>query len=128
MLGMNRKRKKKRRIMKKFVLMLFMTVFAVAWTKAENYPYRSDYLWVTVPNHNDWLYKTGEKALVSVQLYKYGMPVSCEAKYEIADDMLAADKKGKVSIKNGKCEIDLGTRKTPGFRDLAITATVGGKQ
>lgn len=114
--------------MKKIVLILFMAVLAMTWTKAENYPYRSDYLWVTVPNHNDWLYKTGEKALVSVQLYKYGMPVSCEAKYEIADDMLAADKKGKVSIKNGKCEIDLGTRKTPGFRDLAISATVGGKQ
>lgn len=28
----------------------------------ENYPYRSDYLWVTVPDHADWLYQCGEKA------------------------------------------------------------------
>lgn len=25
---------------------------------AENYPYRSDYLWYTVPDHRDWLYMT----------------------------------------------------------------------
>lgn len=100
----------------------------MTWAKAENYPYRSDYLWVTVPDHPDWLYKTGEKAIVSVQLYKYGVPVSCQAKYEIADDMLPADKKGEVNIKNGKCEIAIGTRKTPGFRDLSITASVDGKQ
>lgn len=30
----------------------------------ENYPYRSDVLWITVPNHADWLYKTGEKATI----------------------------------------------------------------
>ena len=28
----------------------------------ENYPHRSDYLWLTVPDHADWLYKVGEKA------------------------------------------------------------------
>ena len=38
---------------------------------AENYPYKSDVLWVTVPNHADWLYKTGEKVTVEVQFYKY---------------------------------------------------------
>ena len=41
---------------------------------AENYPYRSDYLWVTTPNHADWLYETGEKATVEVQFFKYGIP------------------------------------------------------
>ena len=35
--------------------------------QAENYPYRSDYLWVTVPDHADWLYQTGENATVEVQ-------------------------------------------------------------
>ena len=36
-----------------------------------NYPYRSDYLWLTVPDH--WLYKTGEQAKVEVSFYKYGI-------------------------------------------------------
>ncbi|MBP5799571.1 MAG: hypothetical protein J6W43_06635 [Prevotella sp.] len=31
----------------------------------ENYPYRSDYLWLTVPDHANWLYKTGEKAMAT---------------------------------------------------------------
>ena len=34
-----------------FLVFLPLTVQAV-----ENYPYRSDYLWVTVPDHADWLY------------------------------------------------------------------------
>jgi len=45
---------------------------------AENYPYRSDFLWVTSPNHADWLYKTGEKAVIDVQLYKYGVAVTAD--------------------------------------------------
>ena len=48
--------------------LLLTTLLAVA----ENNPYRSDVFWVTVPDHADWLYKTGEQANVEVQFYKYG--------------------------------------------------------
>lgn len=62
-------------------------------SSAENYPYRSDVLWVTVPDHADWLYKTGEKAQVEVQFYKYGIPQDgVEVKYELGGDMMPADK------------------------------------
>lgn len=44
----------------------------------ENYPYRSDYLWITVPDHADWIYKTGEEARVEVTFLKYGIPRSGE--------------------------------------------------
>ena len=50
--------------------LLLTTLLAVA----ENNPYRSDVFWVTVPDHADWLYKTGEQANVEVQFYKYGIP------------------------------------------------------
>ena len=51
-----------------FILAMNMTsVFSVM---AENYPYRSDYLWLTVPDHADWLYKTGEQAKVEVSFCK----------------------------------------------------------
>ena len=50
---------------------------------AENYPYRSDYLWLTVPDHADWLYKVGEKAKVEVSFTLYGMPQDVEVTYEI---------------------------------------------
>lgn len=83
-----------------FILAMNMT--SVLSVKAENYPYRSDYLWLTVPDHADWLYKTGEQAKVEVSFYKYGIPRDGEVNYEIGDDMLKADKKGSFKLKNGR--------------------------
>ena len=94
---------------------------------AENYPYRSDYLWVTVPDHADWLYKTNENAKVEVQLYHYGMPFNGEVSYTIGGDMQSADRSGRVVLRNGKAVIDMGTSRKPGFRDLTLTAVVDGK-
>ena len=73
---------------------LAMNMTSVLSVKAENYPYRSDYLWLTVPDHADWLYRTGEQAMVEVSFYKYGIPRDGEVNYEIGDDMLKADKQG----------------------------------
>lgn len=95
--------------------------------RAENYPYRSDVLWVTVPNHPDWLYKTGENPVVDVQLYKYGVPVDgAKLSYEIGGDMMPADSKGETTLKNGRASIKTGTMETPGFRDLRLSAEVDG--
>ena len=114
--------------MKRIIYQLYILLFIMGVEcKAENYPYRADYLWVTSPNHSDWLYDIGEKAVVDVQLYKYGMPVDCTVSYEIGNDMLESDAKGSVLMKNGQCRITLGTRKTPGFRDLCLSTVVDGK-
>ncbi len=94
---------------------------------AENYPYRSDYLWLTVPDHADWLYKTGEKAKVEVTFCQYGIPQDVEVSYEIGPDMLPASSKGQVRLKNGRAVIDMGTLKKPGFLDLRLKAKVGEK-
>lgn len=114
--------------MKRLLSLLLMVVAVSMAGLAENYPYRSDYLWVTVPDHADWLYRAGEKARVEVQLYKYGIPQDATVNYEIADDMLAADRKGEVIMKHGRAVIDMGTRNTPGFRDLRLSAVVDGKK
>ena len=58
--------------------LLLLCLFCALPLCAENYPYRSDYLWVTVPDHADWLYNAGEKASVEVQLYQYGIPCNAE--------------------------------------------------
>lgn len=91
-----------------------------------NYPDRADYLWVTVPDHSDWLYKTGESAKVEIQFYKYGIPRDCTVEYKLADDMLPADKNGSISLKGGRGTLNMGTRKTPGFRDLQLSTVVDG--
>ncbi len=105
-----------------------MLLSIVVQAQAENYPYRSDYLWLTVPNHADWLYQTGEKARVEVTLLRYGVPCDATVSYTIGNDMLDDDQSGSVKLKGGRAEIDMGTRRTPGFRDLRLTAVVDGKE
>ena len=112
----------------RFLSMLIGAVLFVLSAAAENYPYRSDVLWVTVPDHADWLYKTGEKAKIEVQFYKYGVPQDgVEVLYELGGDMMPSDTKGTVKLKNGKAVISMGTMKEPGFRDCRLTAKLGGK-
>lgn len=112
--------------MKKLILCLYWIMLVVFVTNAENYPYRSDVLWVTVPNHANWLYKTGEKASVEVQLYKYGIPQDeVMVSYEIGDDLMPADTKGAIVLKKGKGTITMGTMKKPGFRDCRMTVKLG---
>ena len=94
---------------------------------AENYPHRSDYLWLTVPNHADWLYKVGEKAKVEVTFCLYGIPQDVEVQYEIGPDEMPATSKGKAMLKNGRAVIDMGTMRQPGFLDLRLTASVADK-
>lgn len=104
--------------------LIFIQMFLYLGTTlmAENYPYRSDYLWLTVPDHADWLYKTGDKAKVEVGLYLYGIPQDVEVSYEIGPDMMPATSSGKVMLKNGRAIIDMGTMKKPGFLDLRLKA------
>ena len=111
----------------KHLTALLIALLCVISTLAENYPYRSDYLWVTVPDHADWLYKTGEKARVRVEFYKYGIPRDGVVEYTLADDRLTDDKSGTATLKGGVATIDMGTRKTPGFRDLRLKITLDGK-
>ena len=110
------------------LLLLTIAACCTLLSQAENYPYRSDYLWLTVPDHADWLYKTGEQAKVEVSLYVYGIPQDVEIGYEIGPDMMPATSKGKVQLRNGRATINMGTMKQPGFLDLRLTAVRGDKK
>lgn len=112
--------------MKRMMMIALMAVVTLM-TGAENYPYRSDYLWVTVPDHADWLYKTGEKANIEIQFYKYGIPRNGEVTYTVGNDLLGTDTKGTVTLKNGRAKINIGTKKTPGFRDVVLTMKLDGQ-
>lgn len=106
------------------LLLMFMRAEAV-----ENYPYRSDALWVTVPNHADWLYNVGDNAEVDVQLYLYGTPVDgAVVNYSLGDDMLPDDTTGEFTLKDGKGHVNMGTMTKPGFRDLRLSTVIDGKK
>ncbi len=95
---------------------------------AENYPHQNNVLWVTTPDHTDWIYKTGEKATISVAVYEYGILLNTgEVSYSIGTDCLDADNRGTVSLKNGKAEIALGTMSKPGFRDCKMSIQLNGR-
>ena len=107
--------------------MLFLLAVALTKMAAENYPYRSDYLWVTVPDHADWLYQCGEKATVEVQFFRYGIPQDGLVEWEIGTDLLPSDQKGSVQLKNGRAKISMGTARKPSFRDLRLKMKLDGK-
>lgn len=113
--------------MRKLFVSIICIICGMLQLHAENYPYRSDYLWLTVPDHADWLYQTGEKAKVEVALYRYGIPQNMEVAYEIGSDMMTATKSGKLQLKNGRATIDIGTLQQPGFLDLRLSANIDGK-
>ncbi len=114
--------------MKKYLLSILPALLFLSFVHAENYPYRSDVLWVTVPDRADWNYKTGEAATVEVQLYKYGIPQDdVTVHYELGGDMMPSDAKGSVVLKNGRATVNLGTMREPGFRDCRMAATIDGK-
>lgn len=105
-----------------FVLIAFLSV------QAENYPYRSDILWVTVPDHADWLYRTGEQAKIEIQLYRYGIPQDgVEVSYALGQELLPSERQGSVKLKNGRAVISVGTMRNPGFLDCVLKADIAGK-
>ena len=112
--------------MKKLMTLAALLMLLSIGSRAENYPYRSDYLWLTLPDHADWLYQTGEHAKVEVTFCRYGIPQNVTVDYEIGPDMMPATKKGSAKLKNGRTTIDIGTLKKPGFLDLRLSASVDG--
>ena len=101
----------------------------VILSMAENYPYRSDLLWVTEPDHPDWIYRTGEKAKIKIILFKYGIPQDgITVSYETGSELMPSDKTGSIVLKNGKAEINIGTLDKPGFRDCIFSVMINGKK
>lgn len=102
-----------------------MTILSMA----ENYPYRSDLLWVTEPDHPDWIYRTGEKAKIKISLFKYGIPQDgITVNYETGSELMPSDKTGSITLKNGKAEINIGTLDKPGFRDCIFSVMINRKK
>jgi len=114
--------------MKKILILFALVALTLHVAAVENYPYRSDYLWMTIPNHADWLYKVGEKAEVEVRFLKYGMPCDGTIEYAIGTDLLDSDTKGSARLVNGRCTIKMGTADKPCFRDLRLSLRLDGTE
>jgi len=114
-------------IRKTCVLLTFLA--AVVNTFAENYPYRSNVLWVTTPSHSDWLYALNEEAAVTVSLYEYGIVQDgIEISFSVGPELMPSDASGTVVLKDGSAVIPVGTMSVPGFRDCRLQAVLGGQE
>lgn len=113
--------------MRRFILIILCFIAGVNLF-AQNYPYQSNVLWVTTPNHSDWLYQVNEEAKIKVVLYEYGiLQDQVEIAYSVGSELMPADMKGSVVIKNGKAIIEIGTMKEPGFRDCELQVELKGE-
>jgi cephalosporin-C deacetylase len=83
---------------------------------------------ILTPNHYDWNYEVNENADVHVSVLKFGVPVKdVSIEYEVGPEMLPADKKATIKLKNGEGKIDIGTSKQPGFRQLQVKTSINGR-
>lgn len=81
------------------------------------------------PEHDDWLYKTGEKVKFNVSVTKNDVNLkNVTIRYEVSEDMMPALKTGTLTLKDGKTTIDAGTMKNPGFLRCRVWAEYDGKE
>lgn len=79
------------------------------------------------PDHKDWNYEIGEKAVFTVSILKSSTLVdNVKISYE-AGPVMYPDVKKNITLKNGTAEIS-GTMKTPGFYRLKVITEINGKK
>ena len=88
---------------------------------------RGNHIMVTVqPDHQDWTYKTGEKATFTVNVLKSGTLLDNVSIDYAAGPEMYQDVKKSIVLKDGTLKLT-GTMKQPGFYRVDVTAHVGGK-
>ena len=78
------------------------------------------------PDHQDWTYKTGEKATFTISVLKSGTLLDNVSIDLAAGPEMYQDVKKSQTLKNGTLQLT-GTMKQPGFYRVDVTAHVGGK-
>ena len=82
---------------------------------------------IVAPNHPDWTYKTGEKAVFTVTVLKNGNPMpNTRIYYETEPERMDPAKTDSLTLTDGKAVIDGGTLKTPGFLRCIVTTSIDG--
>lgn len=84
---------------------------------------------IVTPNHDDWQYKPGEKAIFTVQvLYHFNPLIGVKAYYEIGPERMEPVKKDSVILDGKDLVLDGGTLKSPGFLRCVVSVIYeGGK-
>ena len=82
---------------------------------------------ILTANHADWNYKLNEEATIKISVLRYGSPIeNIEIEYQYGPEQLTPEKKAVLKLTNGIGEINIGTMKTPGFRQLKVQTKIDG--
>ena len=106
---------------------LLSTLFCMMAIASLSAQIRGNSIVVTVePDHQDWHYKTGEKAQFVVEVRKSGTLLDNVAIDYAAGPEMYQDVKKSMTLKDGTLNLT-GTMKVPGFYRVDVTAHVDGK-
>lgn len=77
--------------------------------------------YIVKANRADRTYQTGEKAVVTVEAYKGGIPLDgVKLYYSTGDEMILPAPNDSTTFREGKATIDMGTSRTPGFKECDL--------
>ena len=108
----------------KKLLLLILCMMAFTTLSAQ---IRGEEIQVLVqPDHQDWTYRTGEKAAFNVSVLKSGTLLNDVSIDLAAGPEMYQDVKKQTVLKDGTLKLS-GTMRQPGFYRVDVTAHVGGK-
>jgi cephalosporin-C deacetylase-like acetyl esterase len=82
---------------------------------------------VVTPDHANWLYKPGEKAIFQVLVMKNSEPIpNITIKYEVGPEQMVPTKRDSATLKDGRFQVDGGTLKEAGFLRCKVWTTING--
>lgn len=115
----------------KLKLLSYFSLFLVllsAKSNAQNTPAPLKLIQIILTaDYPDWNYKLNEEAIIKISVLKYGSPVkNVEIEYQYGPEQLNPEKKGTLALANGIGEINIGTMKIPGFRQLKVQTKIDG--
>lgn len=84
---------------------------------------------VISPDHDDWVYETGENVDFHIQVLRNGNPIEdVELSYEIMPELMPARESKTITLKNGETKLKGGTMKEAGFLRCQASVEVDGKK
>lgn len=113
----------------KMIISFLLLVFSIQISVAQ--PREQIVKVIVAPEHQNWIYKVGEKVKFSVSIIQDGnllKNTNINIKYEVGPEKMKPFKKVSFNLKDGTFVIDGGTMKTPGLLRCIVIAEVNGKQ
>ena len=99
------------------LLLLLVSLNLAAFTQSSPAPIKLVDVLLT-PSHADWNYKTGEKQMLRCCASSLRSCSGCGNQLRVWPEMMEAEKKGRLSLKDGTGKISIGTSRIPlDFRD-----------